>query len=142
MKNRIIYAVISVLYIILIFFLTFQGENETEALSDGVNSYVQNIGIIMPAHELRSWVHIPMYFELGIFLFLFFISMSWKLRWGIVLGLLVGLVDEFVKLFLPTREFDFFDLIRDFIGVAIAFFILFLLHISHNDKWSISNYLI
>ncbi len=62
-----------------------------------------------------------MYFGLGIILLLFFYSMSWKLKRVIAVGTVVGFIDEFVKVFLPTREFDFFDLIRDFIGIVMAY---------------------
>ena len=32
----------------------------------------------------------------------------------------IGIVDESLKVLLPTREFDVTDLFRDFIGVAVA----------------------
>ncbi len=53
-RKRILYGIFIVAYIVLIFFLTFQGEKDTVALSDGVNRYVQDVGIIIPEHKLRS----------------------------------------------------------------------------------------
>ena len=121
LKKRIVFGILAFIYVLIIFFLTCQGMKETEALSDGVNSIVQKSGIIMPEHDLRNLFHVPMYFIFGILLLLFFDSMSWKLGRIIVLGSFVGFVDEFIKIFLPTREFDFFDLIRDFVGLLLAF---------------------
>ena len=40
MKKQNICGLLVILYIFLIFFLTFQGQKETEALSDGVNNLV------------------------------------------------------------------------------------------------------
>ena len=31
-----------------------------------------------------------------------------------------GLIDESIKVLLPTREFDFVDLVKDWVGVAAA----------------------
>ena len=33
---------------------------------------------------------------------------------------MIGVIDEGIKAMLPTREFDVADLVRDFIGVAVA----------------------
>lgn len=35
-------------------------------------------------------------------------------------GCCVGLIDESIKVLLPTREFDFVDLVKDWGGVAAA----------------------
>ena len=38
----------------------------------------------------------------------------------LAVGCCVGLIDEGIKVLLPTREFDFVDLVRDWIGVSVA----------------------
>lgn len=38
----------------------------------------------------------------------------------ILIGCGVGLIDEGIKVLLPTREFDATDLMRDFIGMVLA----------------------
>lgn len=37
-------------------------------------------------------------------------------------GCCVGLVDESIKVLLPTREFDFVDLVKDWVGIGLAAF--------------------
>ena len=36
------------------------------------------------------------------------------------MGAGVGLIDEGLKVLLPTREFDVVDLVKDWVGVAVA----------------------
>ena len=38
----------------------------------------------------------------------------------ILIGCGIGLIDESIKVLLPTREFDFVDLVKDWIGVAVG----------------------
>ena len=38
----------------------------------------------------------------------------------LAVGCCVGLIDEGIKVLLPTREFDFVDLVKDWVGVAVA----------------------
>ena len=39
-----------------------------------------------------------------------------------------GLLDESIKILLPTREFSAVDLVKDFIGAGIAFEVIMLIH--------------
>ena len=61
-----------------------------------------------------------MFFVLGFALCLF--GKEIGLKWWILLliGWGIGLVDEGLKVFLPTREFDALDLLKDWIGVGTA----------------------
>ena len=48
--------------------------------------------------------------------------------WVIILiGSGVGLIDESIKVLLPTREFDVVDLIKDWVGVATAMLVIWLI---------------
>ena len=38
-------------------------------------------------------------------------------------GCCVGLIDEGIKVLLPTREFDFVDLVKDWVGIIFAIII-------------------
>lgn len=44
-----------------------------------------------------------------------------------VVGCCVGVVDEGIKVLLPTREFDLFDLVKDWIGVAVAMLMIWVI---------------
>ena len=37
-----------------------------------------------------------------------------------MIGCGIGLIDESIKVLLPTREFDVVDLVKDWVGVATA----------------------
>ena len=41
-------------------------------------------------------------------------------------GCCVGLIDEGIKVLLPTREFDFVDLVKDWVGVVAAMLVIWL----------------
>ncbi len=44
----------------------------------------------------------------------------------LAVGCCAGLIDEGIKVLLPTREFDFVDLVKDWVGVAIAVLMIWL----------------
>lgn len=39
-------------------------------------------------------------------------------------GCCVGLIDESIEVLFPTREFDFVDLIKDWVRVVVAFWVV------------------
>jgi len=45
----------------------------------------------------------------------------------ILIGCGIGLVDESIKMLLPTREFDFVDLVKDWVGVTAAMLVIWLI---------------
>ena len=123
-SKRIIFGIAVILYIILIFYLTFQGPKETVALSDRAVGVVSNVGIQVGSQNLRSFTHIPLYFGLGCLMCCFVSSMGWKSYIAVLLGCLVGFIDESLKILLPTREFDFGDLLFDVVGVVVGVLIV------------------
>ena len=123
-KKRVFWGLLTFLYIVLIFMLTFQGKKETEALSLGAENIVQSVGIYMPGHDLRSLAHIPLYFGLGVLCACFMNSMKWSTCIAVIVGFIVGVLDETVKILLPTREFDIGDVMKDIIGVCIGVIVI------------------
>lgn len=88
---------------------------------------VYKIGIYSDFHSFRSNAHLVVYFILGVALSLYGNEAGWK-WWVIILaGCGFGLMDEAIKILLPTREFDVVDLVKDCIGVAIAVGIVMLI---------------
>ena len=49
-------------------------------------------------------------------------------------GCCVGLIDESIKVLLPTREFDFVDLVKDWVGVAAAMLVIWLIKRRENQQ--------
>ena len=41
-----------------------------------------------------------------------------------LVGAGVGLIDEGIKVLFPTREFDVIDLVKDWVGVAVAVLVI------------------
>ena len=47
-------------------------------------------------------------------------SRNWRITTCILVCGAIALLDESIKVLLPTREFDVVDLIKDWVGVAVA----------------------
>lgn len=101
--------------------LTLQSAEGTMALSNMVLDWFNKNGINITNSQLRGGVHIPLYFPLGFVLCLFF-----EYKTAISCGSLVGLSDEILKIFLPTRHFSSMDVISDIIGITLGVFVCFL----------------
>jgi len=106
--------------VLAILFLTLQSHSQTTGLSHPVYLWFREHGFIGTEHELRSRAHIPEYFFLGLALSFYGLVRSFRPRWILLAGALCGLADETLKIFLPTREFDFGDWIMDVIGIVLA----------------------
>ena len=60
--------------------------------------------------------------------------MGWKAWIGLAATCIFGLMDETLKIFLPTREFSPIDLLKDFVGAGIAFAIILLIYRGKGGK--------
>ena len=115
-----VYGILLAAAVITILLLTFQDAEGTVRLSEGLRHLLEQFGLEMTFHGIRSNAHLVVYFILGVVLTLYGRECGWK-WWIIVLaGCLFGVFDEGIKVFLPTREFDALDLMRDWIGIALA----------------------
>lgn len=97
------------------------------------------IGYTGDAKQFRSDVHIIEYFILGVFAVIFVKSINVKMWIGTVLTCVFGLLDETVKILLPTREFSYIDLMKDLLGagIALALFWVLMCLVGNNYKSSI-----
>lgn len=113
-----------ILAILMILFFTFQNPEQSRDLSKAVRSWLGRIGIDVEYKTLRSNVHILEYFIVGLALCGYCRSRGWKNWVGLIVGCGIGVVDECVKTLLPGREFSTGDLVRDFVGVAMAMLVI------------------
>ena len=122
-RKKLAFGVLAVLAFATVLYLTFQGPKETTQLSGGFQAWLfMTFGWDIEMHTLRSNIHFVEYFGVGLTLALFARSMEWKrwAVWALIAGCAFGLLDETIKIFLPTREFDGIDFIKDCIGIAAA----------------------
>jgi hypothetical protein len=96
---------------------TFQGPTQTTYLSETVRGWVGYKG---DSVHFRSDVNYVEYFIVGLVMAVFGLSMRWKFWILGVIGCGFGLLDEVIKIALPTREFSSVDLIKDFAGIWMA----------------------
>lgn len=122
--KKIIYGVLVWVVIIAIMMLTFQGPSDTTMLSEGMRSWLTRFGIEISGKALRSHIHIVEYFIAGGVFLLFADAMGWKRFIPVLFACAFGLMDETIKIFLPTREFDAVDLVKDWVGVALAWLVV------------------
>ena len=133
--KRWISLVAVIIVIAGIFYLTFQNPAETGALTETVLGLLLKIGIHVATKPLRHYIHYVMYFILEFVVCEFCRSRGWSVWIGVVIGCGIGLLDEGVKVLLPTREFDVTDLLRDFVGVAVAMLIEHLIDRKNIKCW-------
>lgn len=120
MSKKNLFGMLTCVVIVGIFYLTLQAPDETICLSNTVSEWLKKLGLHTDSHALRSNAHLVEYFLLGIVLTLLGRSMGWKTWRAIAIGCACGVVDECLRIFLPTREFDGGDLLKDFVGIAVA----------------------
>lgn len=119
--KRIIAGVVLIAVIGGVLFLTLQGPKETTELSDKVWKKAAKLGYKGTKTQFRSDFHMVEYFVVGIVMILFCLAMGWKMVTGACIACALGLLEETLKIFLPTREFSWIDFGKDCIGVGIAF---------------------
>ena len=117
--KKIIYGIL-LIAVVVILLLTLQDAAGTVKLSEGLRLWLERFGLESDFHSFRSNAHLVLYFLFGIVLCLYGRECGWS--WWVILavGCCVGLIDEGIKVLLPTREFDFVDLVKDWVGVAAA----------------------
>ena len=96
--------------------------------------WFRKLGYQGTANQFRSDVHLIEYFIVGIATVVFCKAMGWKPWIGLVAACIFGLLDESIKILLPTREFSAVDLVKDFIGAGIAFEVIMLIHTGKKRK--------
>lgn len=117
-------AIFLILALLMVLFFTFQNPEKSRILSESVRMWLGNIGIDVEYKSLRSNVHILEYFIVGLAVCGYCRSRGWKNWVGMIAGFGIGVVDECVKTLLPGREFSTGDLVRDFVGVAMAMLVI------------------
>ena len=124
-KKRV-YGILLIAAALTILLLTLQDSAGTVKLSEGLRLWLERFGLKSDFHSIRSNAHLVLYFLFGIVLCLYGRECGW--RWWVILaaGCCVGLIDEGMKVLLPTREFDFIDLVKDWVGVVAAMLVIWL----------------
>jgi len=118
-KKRV-YGILLIAAALTILLLTLQDAAGTVKLSEGLRLWLERFGLKSDFHSIRSNAHLVLYFLFGIVLCLYGRECGWRWWVVILIGCGIGLIDESIKVLLPTREFDVVDLVKDWIGVATA----------------------
>ena len=119
--KKIIAGILLIAVIGGVLFLALQGPKETLELSNKVWKKAAKLGYGGSKTQFRSDFHMVEYFVVGIAMILFCLAMGWKILAGACIACVLGLLEESLKIFLPTREFSWTDFGKDCIGVGIAF---------------------
>ena len=125
-KKRV-YEILLLAAVVVILLLTLQDAAGTVKLSEDLRLWLERFGLKSDFHSFRSNAHLVLYFLFGIVLCLYGRECGW--RWWVIIlvGCGVGLIDESIKVLLPTREFDFVDLVKDWVGIGLAVFVVLIL---------------
>ena len=114
-RKKIALGILLVLVVSMAIFFTLQNPEDSGELSESVRGWLADIGIHSTNKALRSNAHIIVYLCVGIVMMIYGRMNSWKTWVVLALGLGMGLIDEGIKVFLPGREFEFIDLIKNWI---------------------------
>jgi len=134
MGKRLITGALLAVVLGAVLFLTFQGPKETTALSERFREWFRKLGYQGTSNQFRSDVHLIEYFIVGIAAIFFCKAMGWKPWIGLLAACTFGLLDESIKILLPTREFSAIDLAKDFIGAGMAFGVIMLIRIIRSKR--------
>lgn len=119
--KKTIYGLLLAAVTAAILFLTFQDAPGIAKLSENVRLWFENFfGIKSNYHSIRSNAHLVEYFVLGVVLALYGLEAGWSWWMILLVGAGFGLLDEGIKVLLPTREFEAVDLVKDWVGVGLA----------------------
>ncbi len=121
-----VYGILLLAAVVVILLLTLQDSAGTVKLSEGLRLWLERFGVNTTFHSIRSNAHLVMFFVSGVILCLFGRECGWSWWVIILIGCCVGLIDEGIKVLLPTREFDVVDLVKDWVGVAVAMLVIWL----------------
>lgn len=133
--------------VIICMLIIFIGSNATGLQSDQIVSMIwndivkYNMKIFVPDNigkfhiSVRDWVHVYLFAILGFFISLWSIyelrlkTSKEKFGIAIILSFLYSIIDEIHQLFVYGRNFEFKDLLHDFIGysfsiIMVMFFII------------------
>ena len=134
MRKKIIWGIALILALIGLFTLTLQTPEQTTGLSEWLRGLLISIGFHSDPHGIRSDIHIPMFFVVGVVIIMFGKAMHWRTWISVCVGCAIGVIDECLKIFLPTREFEWIDLGKDFAGVLWSALLIYLLSYIRRDK--------
>ena len=132
--TQVILGLIVLLLLLTVLFLTFQGPEDTVSLSEKVRSIALSFEYTGSLKQFRSDIHLVEYFGVGLAVVLFFHVMGWKKWVGALTAVTFGLMDETIKIYLPTREFGLNDLVKDIVGVGVAFGIVMVVYLIIDKK--------
>ena len=105
--------------IVMVLFFTLQPSDDSLKMSESVRIWLNDHCVYINPLFIRTDAHIVEYFIPGLALALFVNSRNWHGLIALVVGCVIGILDEVIKIMLPGREFGMGDLVRDFIGVAM-----------------------
>ena len=96
-------------------------------LSEGLRQWLERFDLKSDFHSFRSNAHLVLYFLFGIVLCLYGRECGWNLWVILAVGCCIGLIDEGIKVLLPTREFGVVDLVKDWVGIGLATFVVWII---------------
>ncbi len=134
MNKKIATTIILILAVGMVLFFTLQSSEGTTSLSEAVRHWLMDCGIKIDSHSLRSNIHFLEYFILSLAVIGFGKNRNWKIITCVFISCMIGLVDEGIKVLLPTREFDLVDLVKDWAGVGLAAALLGFLNINVKER--------
>ena len=120
MNKKIGSCILLLSTIFIVFYLATQAPQDTMRLSETVRMWAVKIGYRGGALKFRSDIHVIEYLFVGLISVVFARGMKWKAWGGALIAFGVGLIEECVKIFLPTREFGTVDLLKDVIGIVLG----------------------
>ncbi|MCQ2535959.1 MAG: VanZ family protein [Lachnospiraceae bacterium] len=141
---RILSALLLIGCIIFIFHNSLQPGVVSEAKSEGTTGFLRKIlGVVMSKfleddHYVRKLAHV---FEFAVLGILAMVNIKvWNVVkrqyyiGGLCFGVLIGAIDETIQLFVPGRSGMFTDVLIDFSGFVVGFFLCLMLSLWYNKS--------
>ncbi len=133
-NKKTVYGILLIATLSANLFLTLQSPEGTVGLSEGLRLWLEQLGFHSNFHSFRSNAHLIVYLVIGTVLTLYGRENGWEWWQILLLGFVLGFLDEGMKVFLPTREFDIEDLVRDCIGIGFAVAVMSFMNIKAKER--------
>lgn len=124
--KKIIKILLLISWMVLIFILSNQNGDESQALSDNIIcSFINNCNPEIYSFIVRKGAHFMLYFILGVFSYINFKINKENMIYALLICIIYAFTDEIHQMLISERSGELRDIIIDSIGSLSSIFLIY-----------------